>query len=42
MKHLKNIGQVFLACGLTVAGIGLLTLTVKICWTLIEFTWGMW
>lgn len=42
MKHLKNAGEILLACAAAITSVALLTVTVKICWTVIQFCWHLW
>jgi hypothetical protein len=40
--HLKNAGEILLGIAAAGAGVGLVTLALKICWTVVELTWGLW
>jgi hypothetical protein len=41
-RHLKNAGKILLGGAALIVSIALVTVTVKICWTLIKLVWNFW
>jgi hypothetical protein len=42
MKYVRTAGEILLGIGTLLISVAGVTLTVKICWAVVEFTWKLW
>jgi hypothetical protein len=42
MKYVRTAGEILLGVVASVISVAGVTLTVKICWAVVEFTWKLW